>query len=298
MPFAALLIPFFVTVAVVVLIGLSQTSAHTSTHAPGFSGFLDTIVHNNILTQIWHVTGNATRRMLSKFAASHLPMVTAYLHTLARLLRMEQRAMRANAHASARVAAELDRAIPIEARKAAAPAHRLAKHADRRAGRALSQEHVTARELHRFRTDTRARLKADAHAIDVTIPHDIGALRRRARTVEDAQAKDRDAIGELEHGAARTWDWIRRHPLGIAAAGFAGAVAVALNRLGLGWLRCRSNPFTKSKNPCGLWNDLAGLLGLATAAVAVYEFDTLMRETQALADDAIKIIDDVFGVGS
>src|SRR5207302_10643121 len=101
----------------------------------------------------------------------------------------------------------------------------------------------------------------------------------------------------LGHGAIRTWDWLRSHPLSAATGVFAGAVAVALGRLGLGWLRCRSNPFTRSKNPCGLWADLGALLGLTTAALLATDLERLAKEMQAVEHEATVVIADLVGVG-
>jgi hypothetical protein len=78
---------------------------------------------------------------------------------------------------------------------------------------------------------------------------------------------------------------------------FAGAIALALSSLGLGWLRCNSNPFNNNKNACGLWGDLAGLLGLVTAVLVAEDFEGLVREMQGLEDDAIGVAKDLFNVG-
>src|SRR5437764_1217825 len=70
------------------------------------------------------------------------------------------------------------------------------------------------------------RLRAAEHAIEGVIEPELAGVRARERA--------------LEHGAVSTWEWIRRHPFSVASAAFAAAVAVALGRLGAGWIRCRN----------------------------------------------------------
>lgn len=97
------------------------------------------------------------------------------------------------------------------------------------------------RELHGIEAGVRTWERWAEHAIDTTIPHDIAAVRERAQS--------------LENGAINTFRWIRTHPASLATAAFAGAVAVALRRLGLGWLRC-GNVKGVGKALCGLSRDL------------------------------------------
>lgn len=64
------------------------------------------------------------------------------------------------------------------------------------------------------------------HTLDVTIPRDIAGLRARTGAITDRL----DAL----------WHRIRGVEKLTATAAFAGAVAFALTRLDLGWLRCRN----------------------------------------------------------
>jgi hypothetical protein len=275
-PFAVLLVPFFAFVAAFVLIGLSQT--HTSQHGSGrIPNWLDISLSGVSLRDTLGLAKKASRSLVSHFAGAHLKMLTAFLHGMAHLWKQEFAAMRAEAQATAAVAGELERAIPREAHKAAAPAMARAKVANRHAEHALAQGRTTSRELHRFRARTHAQLRHDAHAIDVTIPNDIAGLRRRTRAVEDAQAKDRTAIGEIEHGAAETWDWIRTHPLSSVTGLFAGAIVVALSRLGYGFLRCRSWRNVGKRLNCGMGSSLLRLLddGLPSLLGALLTYETV-----------------------
>jgi hypothetical protein len=293
---APLLIGFLPLVAAVVLLGLAHSlGSQTGTASTG--GFWYYVSGQALFKQISGLAAQATRALTSRFAASQLKMMTAYLHAMARLWKQEFAAMRAEAKATAAVAGAIEQAIPREAHKAAAPALARAKVADRHAEHALAQGRSTAKELHRFRATTRARLRADAHAIDVTIPHDIAGLRRRTRAVEDAQAKDRTAIGELENGATKVWDWIRTHPLGVAAGAFAGAVAIALSRLGLGSLNCRNFKGLNKRGGCSTWSSLEGLLGLVATAIAVHDLEALAKDGQAVEHAVTAGFADLVGLG-
>jgi hypothetical protein len=100
------------------------------------------------------------------------------------------------------------------------------------------------RELDRLRT----REKALAHEVDVTIPRDIAHLRDQTKAVED------HAIGLFR--------WIRAHPTAAASTAFAGAVAIALQALGLSWTRCNNARSFWRNHTCSAWDDIGKILGL------------------------------------
>ena len=93
----------------------------------------------------------------------------------------------------------------------------------------------------------------------------------------------------LEHGAVRTFDWIRAHPGTLAATAFAGAVAAALTKLGGGWIRCK-NWRSIGKHVCGLPNALIeALLGLGLAFAVVID-PRKTAEAAVAAEDAMESI--------
>jgi hypothetical protein len=288
-PFAVLLVPFFVFVAAFVLIGLSQT--HTSQHgSAGIPNWLDISLSGVSLRDAIGLAKKASRSLVSKFASSHLKMLTAFLHGMAHLWKQEFAAMRAEAQATAKVAGAIEHAIPREAHKAAAPAMARAKVANRHAEHALSQGHMTARELHRFRARTHAQLRHDAHAIDVTIPRDIGHVRRREEELSRDQTKLRERTTSLENGAVRTFEWIRSHPLSSVTAVFAGAVAVALARLGYGFLRCRNWRNLGRRLDCGMGAWILKSLELVTGFVLGY---LAVLKPEVLAEEAVDAVDGI-----
>jgi hypothetical protein len=122
---------------------------------------------------------------------------------------------------------------------------------------ALAIEHAAIRVLHGAEARLRhmvvegvlPRLGRIEHELDHVVEHDIAALRARTRT--------------LEQEALREFRWLRSKPWLVVSAAFVGAVAIALRRLGLGWLRCR-NVRSVGKRLCGMpVGLLEDLLGLA-----------------------------------
>lgn len=263
-------IPFFAFAAALVLAGLSQTfNAQHGQSDGGFSGFLSGLLANSVVGSILGLGQKAARYVVSRFAGAKLSELTAYLHSMAGLWKAEFQAMRAEARATADVAQALERAIPIEAEKAAAPALRLGK--------------WNMKRLTRFEAQTKPAIKRLSVAVDVTLPRDIAGVRQREEALSRDQAKLRERTSSLENGAVRAFDWIRTHPLSAVTGVFAGAVAVALGRLGLGGLNCRNNPFRNNPNACGLWSVLGRVLGLATFLTAAFDFPAFVDAAEVVA---------------
>ena len=249
-------IPFLAFAAALVLAGLSQTfnAQHGHSSDGGFISYWENAV-KDIASTILSPLTKAARYVVSRFAASQFRALTAYLTSMAALWRAEFRAMRAEAEATKNVAQALERAIPVEAKKAAAPAFRLGK--------------VNARQLAKFRAEVKPAIARLSTAADVTLPRDIARVRRREEALSRDQAKLRERTTSLENGAVNTFDWIRTHPLSAVSGVFAGAVAVALGRLGLGALRCSNFTNLLSRFGCGLGSLLDGLLGLVISGLVL-----------------------------
>lgn len=113
---------------------------------------------------------------------------------------------------------------------------------------------------------------------DVTqvIPREIASARELAKDAADA--------------AIHSAKWLKAHEKSLAATTFAGAVAWALGHLGLGWLRCRSNPFTRNKDACNWLGWLGNILGIfATLALAAFS----VLKPQDLAEAAVAAVDTI-----
>lgn len=96
--------------------------------------------------------------------------------------------------------------------------------------------------------DVLPRLRSLDRRLGHVIDHDIAGLRARAKVLE----RDYDAL----------FKWIRSHPWTLVTPAFVGAVAVALARLGLDWIRCPTAKAVFRKRGCNLWNGLDDVLGL------------------------------------
>lgn len=70
------------------------------------------------------------------------------------------------------------------------------------------------------------RLREVEHTVERVIPKELKSTRTLAR--------------EAEHTATKAWEYLRTHPWLAVTPAFVGAIAVALARLELGWLRCPS----------------------------------------------------------
>ena len=296
MPFAILAVPFFVFAAAFVLLGLSQT--HSATQGTGFwSSLWTSLTHPFGSTGVIGSLVQAARSVVSRMAASQLKHFAAYLNGMASLWKQTFAAQRAQAQATSAVAAELDRAIPIEAHKAAAPALARAKVADRHATHGLALGRSNAKALSKFRAQTHARLAHDAHAIDVTLPRDIAGVRRREEALSRDQAKLRERTTSLENGAVDVFKWIMAHPLTAVTGVFAGAVAVALGRLGLGGLRCNNFRGLLNRYGCGFGTLLARLLPLAALLTVAFDFQDFVKASEFVAQgigDAVGKIEGSF----
>lgn len=117
---------------------------------------------------------------------------------------------------------------------------------------------------------TRANVKALDHTLDGVIEHDIPSLRARTKTIE----------GEL----SRAWDAIKAGKLALTSLAFVGAVALALSRLGMGWLRCNSATQLGKKYGCSLWSHLEKLLPLGVLITVAFDFPAFCRAAGLVAE--------------
>src|SRR5689334_19985435 len=89
----------------------------------------------------------------------------------------------------------------------------------------------------------------------------------------------------VEKGATTTFDWIRTHPVGAAAAAFTGALAAVLSWPAVRALRCDEFGNLFNKRKCGLWRDLDALLATLAVAVGTVSLVEFAREEQKIMDE-------------
>lgn len=128
--------------------------------------------------------------------------------------------------------------------------------------RVLNLEH---RLQHQVTAGVLPRLGRLEREYDHIIDKDIAGLRARTKTVE----KSLDDV----------WKYVRAHPWTVVTDAFVGAVAVALSRLDLGWIRCPTANNFFNKRGCNAWNDLEALLAVG-AVLGTLSLVELAEEEQ------------------
>jgi len=280
------LLPFL---AAIVLLGLSQAS--TSQHGSDSSGnFWDFITGKTYLHQVGGFAASFARWIVSRFAAGQLVMLARWFHNIGTLTIGWFIGIALFSESIVSAVERLEHEIPREIHRAVNPVLRLARIGVRKAEHALTVAESAVHALHRFETRVNHRLHAAEHAIAVTLPREIGHIRSGEEALSRDLAKVRERTRELENGATRTFEWIRTHPLSAATGIFAGAVAVALSRLGFGFMRCRSWQKLGRSLTCNDANILADLLAAATLVVGAMSLVELAREEQKVVGEAAKIV--------
>jgi hypothetical protein len=287
-----LLVPFFIIVATIFLLGMSQ--AHASVKGTsGIQGWIEWLAHGGPFAAIVNLVAQAERWLVSKFAATQIKLVAAWFSAFAVLWRVFFQSVGEVAHSISAAVSALDAAVPRIARHAAAPALREARLAHRKAIHADAHAGTVGHSLQAYKARTTPQIRHATHAIDVTLPHDIAGVRQREEALSRDQAKLRERTSSLENGAVKTFEWIRTHPLSAVTGVFAAAVAVALSRLGMGFIRCRSWRNLFNRLTCGMGQYLLDAL----EALAVFALSLLsVLKPQVLAEEAVAAVDVVEGI--
>ena len=130
--------------------------------------------------------------------------------------------------------------------------------------------------------DVLPRIRHLEHEVTHTIEHDIASLR----------ARDKALAREYDH----LYRWMRSHPWTIVTDAFVGAVAIALARLGLSWIRCPSLGRLGKRFGCAPWTLLEDLLAASLTAFAVADlctFANVAMDTAVLIRPALLGLVDV-----
>lgn len=291
-----LLIPFFAFAAALILIGLSQT--HPSQHGTsGVKGFLDLLIRNSPAAALFGLAKKSASYVVSHFAAAQLHRFAKWLIGMGTLtagwfsvvpkfteaiVQAVERVYHATEHALARANA-VGHALSV-----------LRAHVNAELRRIEHVIHVTLpREIRGVRADVRHL----THVIDVTVPREIGRVRREEEALSRDLAKLRERTTTLERGAIRTFEWLRSHANSGAMTVFAGAVAVALARMGFGFLRCNNWKSLGKRITCGMGAWLHGLLDLIAtfglATLAVTDPEELAKATVAAVDTVEPILAEI-----
>ena len=98
----------------------------------------------------------------------------------------------------------------------------------------------------------------------------------------------REHVRADENKLARLWEWARTHAQTITTDAAVAAIAVALTRMGLNWIRCRNwNRLGKSvcRLPFNLIEELLALSGYALAVLSVLRPELLAEAAVATVDE-------------
>lgn len=126
------------------------------------------------------------------------------------------------------------------------------------------------------------RIRAVEHDVTRTLPREIRHARTLAREAEDE--------------ALRAYKLAKANARVVESAAFAGAVAWALSRIGLGWTRCNNNG-ALGRAVCGLESNLLqDLLAGMFAAGAVVEFRELVKVAQGVEREVAAGVKDLLDV--
>lgn len=171
--------------------------------------------------------------------------------------------------------------------------------------------HQLHRGAHAVRSSV-ARLEKEYHGIEhrvKTLERDITKgighdLRIQVRGLEKELTHVENVVIPNVRGIAQTAEndvsalrkWVTDNVPLIGTATFVGAIAAALSALGLGWLRCNSNPFNNNKNACGLWGELADLLAIAAIPLELASLYELIGIAQNVTEEIVTVAEDVLKV--
>lgn len=262
---------------------LTLATVRFLSQAPGIGPWIA-----NKVTDAEHAVAHA----LSEAFAGIDSFIGGCIHTGARFLDHLWNVATGTAHALLQTAEALARLTG-----AVGAAHSLARHAAQVVHGIDRLQRTLEREFHGIEH----RVRAVEHDLTRGIGHDLRlglrTLRKelhdvRTKTIPGIQSDVRTAEGEITN----LYDWARGKASLLGIGTFAAAVAAVLAKIGNGWLGCKENPFARSTNPCGLWSDLADLLGLATIAIAAADFQELVKEAQSLERDVTVAIKTLWNI--
>lgn len=276
-----LVIPFFAFAAAFVLLGLSQT--HSAQHgSSGIAGWWQ-FVSSGFLKNTFGQIVKASRYIISHFAAGQLNVLAKWLVHMGTLTVGWFAVSAAFSEAITEALERVEHRGDPKARAKAAGAATAAAAAAKVAHKGVRLGNSNAASLHHYQTKTDARIKPIAHATSVALPHDIARVRGREEALSRDQAALKERTRGLEHGAEKTWEWIRTHPFTAATGAFAAATAIALQRIGLGNLRCKNFTNLLKHYGCGFGTLLGRLLPLAVLLDVAFDFEDFCRAARVVA---------------
>ena len=150
--------------------------------------------------------------------------------------------------------------------------------------------HGIDRRVHRLEHELAAGIGNDVRVRVAGLEHELHRLRTRTIPAIEGEA------ARAEADVTALGKYIADNYVSNATTDIEAAVAVGLAALGLGGLRCNSNPWKGNPNACGLWGDLADLLGLALALGLALDFTTFVHDCQGLTEATAGAVEAAVGL--
>lgn len=150
------------------------------------------------------------------------------------------------------------------------------------AGNALQQAQQARQAAAQAQAATLA-AQAGAQERAKSIDARLAALETHVTTLIEPELNGlRHLIPELEHGVTTALDGIKQHGEALGIAGVTAATAVALSRLGAGWVSCEANKVLGEAACRSGPQNMQNLLSLLTGAGALLGFEEYVRLMQPL----------------
>jgi hypothetical protein len=136
--------------------------------------------------------------------------------------------------------------------------------------------------------DVQPQIKGAARGIEAGVNQRVGSLDKE---IEQVRLRDIPAIRSrarvTENELSRLWQWVHKNIAVVGTLTFAGAVAVALSRLGGGWIRCK-NWSRIGKSVCGIPLGLIeSLFEDAIAALLIADICQLTKLMISVAESSV-----------
>lgn len=171
--------------------------------------------------------------------------------------------------------------------------HRLEKvyHGIEHGVKTLTKEyHGIDRRLHKLERELAGGIGADVIA-------QLHGLEKEWRTFKTKELPGIEAgVAGIPTDIQNVESWASKQFVSASEAGVTAALVTALAALGLSGLNCESNPLKNNRNACGLWGDLADLLGLALALGLALDFETFVHDAQAATEVTVGAVEAFVGL--
>jgi hypothetical protein len=248
------LVAFLVALGVCLLVAyFARAFFGTAAGAVGWIPYLGKVLSRSLLDvehKITSIMGRAAVALEARIGASW--------HSMARLVDHVGRELASHAHQILMLAQLLPGASAIT------DLLRLIHFLQARAG-------ALDRALHGIGHDVIGRIHTVERGIGADVLPRIKGLEREVhgvinREIPGLRARERTAEREITN----LWKWTRAHTLEAGTIAFAGAVALALAKLGMTWLRCNSLSRIGKRLGCGGFAAIEDVLfGVVTAVAAI-----------------------------